>query len=169
MRGRGYLLGLRFGLNRHNGGDGLLGYLGEQEALTALVVSHLLHVEGVRVGYTLNQGGVLRIEPPLTATWDDCQFFLQAFERVLQRIERRNLAALTSQVTGFSATVEIHRPRVEARPHRTEPRLIRHLLHRVVRYRGTDPTSFRLARSLRNNFIGKLATQFFQPGLRLLR
>jgi acetylornithine/succinyldiaminopimelate/putrescine aminotransferase/predicted amino acid dehydrogenase len=122
VRGRGYLLGLRFGLDRHNGGDGLLGYLGEQEALTALVVSHLLHVEGIRVGYTLNQGGVLRIEPPLTATWDECQFFLHALERVLQRIERRNLAALTSQVTGFSATVEIHRPRVETRPHRTEPR-----------------------------------------------
>jgi predicted amino acid dehydrogenase len=129
VRGRGYLLGMRFGLDRHSVDDGLLGYLGEQEALTALVVSHMLHVEGVRVGYTLNQGGVLRIEPPLTAGWEECQFFLQALERVLQRIDRRNLAALTSQVTGFSATVEIHRPRVEiaigapeTRRHRLEPR-----------------------------------------------
>src|SRR5208282_1748222 len=50
VRGRGYLLGVRFGLDRHSVEQGLLGYLGEQEALTALVVSHLLHVEGVRLG-----------------------------------------------------------------------------------------------------------------------
>jgi acetylornithine/succinyldiaminopimelate/putrescine aminotransferase/acyl-CoA synthetase (AMP-forming)/AMP-acid ligase II/predicted amino acid dehydrogenase/acyl carrier protein len=105
VRGRGYLLGLRFGLDRHSVDAGLLGYLGEQEALTALVVSHLLHVEGIRVGYTLNHGGVLRIEPPLTATWDECQYFLQALERVVVRIHKRNLAALTSQVTGYAPAV----------------------------------------------------------------
>ncbi|HYR86468.1 MAG TPA: aminotransferase class III-fold pyridoxal phosphate-dependent enzyme [Terriglobia bacterium] len=116
VRGRGYLLGLRFGLDRHSLDEGLLGYLGEQEALTALVVSHLLHVEGVRVGCTLNHGGVIRIEPPLTATWEECQFFLQAVERVLSRIQQRNLAALTSQVTGFrpSAAAEVQKPGMEA-------------------------------------------------------
>lgn len=101
VRGRGYLLGMSFGLDRHSVETGLLGYLGEQEALTALAVSHLLHVEGIRVGYTLNHGGVLRIEPPLTATWDECEYFLQALERVLRRIDRGDLAALTAQVTGF--------------------------------------------------------------------
>jgi len=107
VRGRGYLLGMRFGLDRHSVETGLLGYLGEQEALTALAVSHLLHVEGVRVGYTLNHGGVLRIEPPLTATWDECEYFLQALERVLQRVDRRDLAALTAQVTGFEASPSV--------------------------------------------------------------
>src|SRR6185436_3258533 len=102
VRGRGYLLGMTFGLDRHSFEEGLLGYLGEQEALTGLVVSHLLHVEGVRVGYTLNQGGVLRIEPPLTAGWDECEFFLRALERVLVRIEGRDLAALTAQITGYA-------------------------------------------------------------------
>ncbi|MBV8518388.1 MAG: aminotransferase class III-fold pyridoxal phosphate-dependent enzyme [Acidobacteria bacterium] len=118
VRGRGYFLGLRLGLDRHSVDDGLLGYLGEQEALTAIVVSHLLHVEGVRVGFTLNHGGVLRIEPPLTATWEECQFFLAALERVLVRIDRRNLAALTSQVTGFRPAVaaEVVRPRVTELP-----------------------------------------------------
>lgn len=106
IRGRGYLLGLRFALDRHSVDIGLLGYLGEQEALTALVVSHLLQIEAVRVGYTLNQGGVLRIEPPLTATWEECEFFLQALERVLVRIQRRDLAALTAQVTGALPAVE---------------------------------------------------------------
>ena len=100
VRGRGFLLGLRFGFDRYSVPEGLLGYLGEHEVLTALVVSHLLHFERVRVGYTLNQGGVMRIEPPLTATWDECHFFLEALERVLRRLERRDLAVLTAHITG---------------------------------------------------------------------
>lgn len=114
VRGRGYLLGLRFGLNRYSVEHGMLGYLGEQEAFTALVVSHLLHVEGVRLGYTLNQGGVLRIEPPLTATWDECLFLLKALEHVLLHLERRDLAALTAHVTGLRLPDATEpRPRVE--------------------------------------------------------
>jgi acetylornithine/succinyldiaminopimelate/putrescine aminotransferase/acyl-CoA synthetase (AMP-forming)/AMP-acid ligase II/predicted amino acid dehydrogenase/acyl carrier protein len=125
VRGRGYFLGMRFGLDRHSVETGLLGYLGEQEALTALVVSHLLQVEGVRVGYTLNHGGVLRIEPPLTATWDECEYFLQSLERVLLRIDRRDLAALTAQVTGFEPSPAIDKPGVEiALVSEERPRLV---------------------------------------------
>lgn len=117
VRGRGYLLGLRFCLDRHSVPDGLLGYLGEQEMFTLLIASHLLHVEGVRVGCTLNQGGVLRIEPPLTATWDECLVLLQALERVLLRLERRDVAMLTAQVTGLNIETmlasELEEPRVE--------------------------------------------------------
>jgi acetylornithine/succinyldiaminopimelate/putrescine aminotransferase/acyl-CoA synthetase (AMP-forming)/AMP-acid ligase II/predicted amino acid dehydrogenase/acyl carrier protein len=119
VRGRGYLLGLRFGLDRYCVDDGLLGYIGEQEVLTALVVSHLLHCEGVRVGYTLNQGGVMRIEPPLTATWEESQFFLQALERVLLLLERRDLAALSAHITGFdpAAVANSRWPIPEPVPH----------------------------------------------------
>src|SRR4029077_1521387 len=81
--------------------DGLLGYLGEQDEFTFLVVGHLLHFEGVRVGCTLNQGGVLRIEPPLTATWKECQVFLSALERVLVLLEKRDTAQLTAQISGL--------------------------------------------------------------------
>jgi acetylornithine/succinyldiaminopimelate/putrescine aminotransferase/predicted amino acid dehydrogenase/acyl carrier protein len=101
IRGRGYLLGLRFGLNRYSVEDGLLGYLGEQDEFTFLVVGHLLHFEGVRVGCTLNQGGILRIEPPLTATWKECQVFLSALERVLVILEKRDTAQLTAQISGL--------------------------------------------------------------------
>ncbi|HEY0320665.1 MAG TPA: aminotransferase class III-fold pyridoxal phosphate-dependent enzyme [Pyrinomonadaceae bacterium] len=115
VRGRGYLLGLRFCLDRYSVEDGLLGYLGETEEFTILIASHLLHVEGVRVGCTLNQGGVLRIEPPLTATWEECLVLLQALERVLLLIERRQVAVLTAHISGLSlpATSEPEEPLVE--------------------------------------------------------
>jgi predicted amino acid dehydrogenase len=123
VRGRGFLLGLRFGLDRYSVEDGMLGYLGEQEAFTFLVVGHLLHFEGVRLGCTLNQGGVLRIEPPLIATWEECLFFLRALERVLLLLERRDVAALTAQITGLAlpeAPVEFSKPQVEVAVSLTE-------------------------------------------------
>ncbi len=101
VRGRGYLLGLRFSLDRHYVNDGLLGYLGEQEEFPLLVASHLLHSEGVCVGGTPRHGGVLLIEPPLTATWDECLYLLRALERVLLRLERRDLSVLTAHITGL--------------------------------------------------------------------
>ena len=106
VRGRGYLLGVCFGLDRHNAGQGLMGYLGEQDLLTPMVVSHLLHFEDVRVGYTLNQDGVMRIEPPLIATREECDFFLAALERVLGVLQRRDLATLTAHVTGATYRAE---------------------------------------------------------------
>lgn len=100
VRGRGYMLGIQFGINRHNYPHSFLGCLGETEVLTALVVSYMLNFERVRLGYTLNQDGVLRIEPPLIATWGDCTFFLEAFENTITKLDRRNTALFTAHITG---------------------------------------------------------------------
>ncbi len=102
VRGRGYMLGLCFGVNRSTWGTGLLRYLGETEVLAALVASHMLNHEGVRLGCTLNDGGVLRIEPPLVATWPECETFLAALERTLARLATRNTAYFTAHLTGFA-------------------------------------------------------------------
>jgi len=100
IRGRGYMLGVTFGINRFNWGPGLMGCLGETEALTSLVVSRMLAVNGVRLGYTLNHGGALRVEPPLVATWKECELFLEAFEDNLAALESRNMAYFTAHLTG---------------------------------------------------------------------
>jgi acetylornithine/succinyldiaminopimelate/putrescine aminotransferase/predicted amino acid dehydrogenase len=111
IRGRGYMLGVTFGVNRFNWGPGLLGCLGETEALTSLVVSRMLTVSGVRLGYTLNHGGVLRIEPPLVATWKECELFLDAFEDTLATLELRNTAYFTAHLTGINVDVDDLKPR----------------------------------------------------------
>jgi acetylornithine/succinyldiaminopimelate/putrescine aminotransferase/predicted amino acid dehydrogenase len=102
IRGRGYMLGVTFGVNRFNWGSGLLGCLGETEALTSLVVSRMLAVNGVRLGYTLNHGGALRVEPPLVATWKQCEDFLEAFEDTLAALETRDTAYFTAHLTGIN-------------------------------------------------------------------
>jgi acetylornithine/succinyldiaminopimelate/putrescine aminotransferase/predicted amino acid dehydrogenase len=102
IRGRGYMLGVSFGVNRFNFDSSLLGCLGETEALTSLVVSRMLAVGGVRLGYTLNHGGALRIEPPLIATWGECECFLEAFENTIAALKSRNMAYFTSHLTGIN-------------------------------------------------------------------
>ncbi|HKQ73445.1 MAG TPA: aminotransferase class III-fold pyridoxal phosphate-dependent enzyme [Blastocatellia bacterium] len=112
ISGRGYMLGASFGANHFNWDSGLLGCLGGTEALTSLVVSRMLTVNGVRLGYTLNHGGVLRIEPPLIATWKECELFLEAFEDTLAALESRNTAYFTAHLTGANVDVNGLKPQV---------------------------------------------------------
>jgi acetylornithine/succinyldiaminopimelate/putrescine aminotransferase len=65
VRGRGYMLGLRFGVDRDLWPDSLLGTAAEQGFFTPIFASYLLNVEGVRLAPTLNGNSVIRIEPPL--------------------------------------------------------------------------------------------------------
>jgi len=144
IRGRGYMLGVTFGVNRFNWGSGLLGCLGETEALTSLVVSRMLTVSGVRLGYTLNQGGVLRIEPPLVATWKECELFLEAFEDTLAALESRNTAYFTAHLTGINVDdlKPLSRPSVYRLPEPDRGDRFAFLLHPLTTrdYANIDPS-----------------------------
>ncbi|HWG45990.1 MAG TPA: aminotransferase class III-fold pyridoxal phosphate-dependent enzyme [Gemmataceae bacterium] len=83
VRGRGFLLGLRFAADRANWPESLLGVALEQEFFTPLFASYMLNVEAVRVAPTLNGKAVLRIEPALTMSWPQCERLLSALERAL--------------------------------------------------------------------------------------
>ena len=63
VRGRGFLLGIRFAGDRLQWPESLLGVALEQEFFTPLFASYMLNVEGVRVAPTLNGKSVIRIEP----------------------------------------------------------------------------------------------------------
>jgi acetylornithine/succinyldiaminopimelate/putrescine aminotransferase/predicted amino acid dehydrogenase len=83
VRGRGYMLGLRFGVSRDLWPSSLLGMAAEQGFFTPIFSSYMLNVEGVRVAPTLNGNSVIRIEPPLTFRRKDCEELLGALERTL--------------------------------------------------------------------------------------
>jgi acetylornithine/succinyldiaminopimelate/putrescine aminotransferase/predicted amino acid dehydrogenase len=83
VRGRGFLLGIRFTGERDRWPESLLGVALEQEFFTPLFASYMLNVEGVRVAPTLNGKSVIRVEPPLTISWKQCERLLAALERSL--------------------------------------------------------------------------------------
>jgi acetylornithine/succinyldiaminopimelate/putrescine aminotransferase/predicted amino acid dehydrogenase/acyl carrier protein len=84
IKGRGYMLGIHFGVRREQWPENFLGIAAEQGQLGLLVASYLLNVEGLRVAPTLNQGEVLRIQPPLTASLDQCMAAADAIERGME-------------------------------------------------------------------------------------
>jgi acetylornithine/succinyldiaminopimelate/putrescine aminotransferase/predicted amino acid dehydrogenase len=84
VRGRGYMLGIRFGVGRDLWPDRFLGMAAEQGFFTPIFAAYLLNVEGVRVAPTLNGHSVIRIEPSLTFRRRDCQRLLGALERALE-------------------------------------------------------------------------------------
>ncbi len=103
-RGRGLLLGLEFDVTRRsfpantNAGT-LLGLLGEQEELLPLVASHLLH-RGIRTAPTLNSGRILRVEPPLTITREECRRYLEAMEESCAILARGDTGAFAGHLMG---------------------------------------------------------------------
>lgn len=93
IHGRGFMLGIRFTSDRSFCPENFLGIAAEQRELGQFVASYLLNVERVRLAPTLNRGNVLRIQPPLNATREQC-------DRVIGAIER-TVAVLASGRTGI--------------------------------------------------------------------
>jgi acetylornithine/succinyldiaminopimelate/putrescine aminotransferase len=95
VRGRGYLLGLEFGVDMGSyGRTCLLGVLAQHENLIPALSSYLLNVEGLRVAPTLNGARVLRMEPPLITARDQCRQAIEAVDRMLGHLAVGNTAEL---------------------------------------------------------------------------
>jgi acetylornithine/succinyldiaminopimelate/putrescine aminotransferase/predicted amino acid dehydrogenase len=120
IRGRGYMLGLEFSVNMDTYGWGsMLGILAEQENLTPILSSYLLNVEGLRVAPTLNGANVIRIEPPLVATREQCQFAIDAVGRMLAHLAAGNTAELIRHLLGAESrpsSLPAPQPRVQPTP-----------------------------------------------------
>ncbi|NLZ29044.1 MAG: aspartate aminotransferase family protein, partial [Firmicutes bacterium] len=100
IRGRGLLLGIKFDIDRDSFPGSLLGIMAEQELLTPVLSSYLLNVEHLRVAPTLNGNRVIRIEPPLCVTREQCDRAVQGLENMLQILDARNSAQLLSFLIG---------------------------------------------------------------------
>jgi len=93
IRGKGFMLGIRFTSNREIWGESFLGIAAEIKELAQFVASYLLNVEGVRVAPTLNGGDVLRIQPPLNISRSDCDYVLEALDRTFKVLDMRHSGA----------------------------------------------------------------------------
>lgn len=100
IRGRGFMLGIDFGDDRHLYPDSLLGVMTEQEILTPMIASYLLNVEQLRVAPTLNGASVIRIEPPLIINDQQIELALSKIERATAMLARRNTAAFLGHLIG---------------------------------------------------------------------
>ncbi len=92
VRGRGLMLGLEFNMDRAQFPGSLIGVMAEQELLTPAISSYLLNVEKVRVAPTLNGNEVIRIEPPLTISEEQCRQALQGLDAMLKVLSEGNTA-----------------------------------------------------------------------------
>ncbi len=96
VRGRGLMLGIEFGLDRDTFPGSLLGIMAEQELLTPVISAYLLNQEKIRVAPTLNGNSVIRIEPPLNITEEQCCEALAGIERLMAVLSEGNTAKLLS-------------------------------------------------------------------------
>lgn len=108
VRGTGYMLGLEFCVDMDTyGRTSLLGVLAEQENLTPVLSSYLLNVEGIRVAPTLNGSSVIRIEPPLIATAEQCKQVIAAVDRMLGYLAMGNTAELIGHLLGIDSRPQV--------------------------------------------------------------
>ncbi|HEY4012853.1 MAG TPA: aminotransferase class III-fold pyridoxal phosphate-dependent enzyme [Polyangiaceae bacterium] len=87
VRGRGLMLGVELGVDPSfmaRGVGTFMTRLGEH--LAAFAASYLLNVCGLRVAPTLAGGNVLRVQPPLTVTRDECDWIIRAFQQLARTI-----------------------------------------------------------------------------------
>ncbi len=96
VRGRGLMLGLEFYIDRDHFPGSLLGVMAEQELLTPAISSYLLNVEKVRVAPTLNGNAVIRIEPPLVISDDQCRQALSGIDSMLSVLNEGSTARFLS-------------------------------------------------------------------------
>lgn len=108
VRGRGYMIGVEVGCDMNTWGrTSLLGVMAEQDSLTPVLSSYLLNVEGIRVAPTLNGAAVIRIEPPLIATKEECDRVVAAFDRTLGFLAQGNTAELIGHLMGVESRPQI--------------------------------------------------------------
>jgi len=89
VRGRGFMLGIEFKADKSVFPGSLLGIMGEQELFTPAVSSYLLNVENLRVAPTLNGNDVIRIEPPLVMSLEQCHDAADKIGNVLNVLKKK--------------------------------------------------------------------------------
>ncbi len=105
VRGRGLMIGLEFQTRSEFYPHNFLRIMAEQELLTPVISSFLLNVEQLRVAPTLNGASVIRLEPPLIVSREQCRKAIDSIERVAARLATGNTAGMVAHLVGASIPV----------------------------------------------------------------
>jgi acetylornithine/succinyldiaminopimelate/putrescine aminotransferase/predicted amino acid dehydrogenase len=105
VRGRGLMLGVELCTDPsmiERGVGSFLALLGED--LAAFAASYLLNISGVRVAPTMNGSSVLRVQPPLTVTREECDWIIRAFREVASVMASGKSDRFVAPIFGSSET-----------------------------------------------------------------
>jgi len=101
VRGEGLFLG--FVLKEQKESESfVIRFLSENDLLGYVVAGYLLNEHGVRIGTTLSDSHVLRIEPSIFISEEECDQLVSAIEKSVEAITKANVYELSKYLVGLS-------------------------------------------------------------------
>lgn len=107
VRGRGLMVGMEF-YDMTDCGSFDMAYLMDQKGFTGLLAGYLLNVYNIRLAPFLNNPMTLRLEPPLTITWQEIDYVMDVIDTICQILSCRDYSKLYRYLIG-----DLSRPRRE--------------------------------------------------------
>lgn len=105
VRGKGLMVGVEF-FDFEDVGSFDITYISDQRGFTALLAGHLLNVYNIRVVPFLNNPMTLRLEPPLTITYEEIDYVMDVIETVCKILDARDYAKLYKYLIGNNTKPE---------------------------------------------------------------
>lgn len=109
VRGKGLMIGLEFHSVKDNRffNKFLKGKTGEllEEYVGGLIATELLNNYNIITAYTLNNPNVIRIEPPLTISYEELDGFVYALENILKKYKGVTALAINNFKNIFQSTL----------------------------------------------------------------
>ncbi|HZK43479.1 MAG TPA: aminotransferase class III-fold pyridoxal phosphate-dependent enzyme [Syntrophomonadaceae bacterium] len=99
VRGKGLLVGVEFS-ELDDVGSFDITYITDQNGFTALLAGYLLNVHNIRLAPFLNNPMTLRLQPPLTITYEEIDLVMGVLKTVCNILESRNYAELYKYLIG---------------------------------------------------------------------
>lgn len=103
VRGEGLFLGFVF-KPQFNSESFVIRFLSDTKMLGYTLAGYLLHECGIRIGTTMSDTFVLRIEPSIFITEEECERLAQGLQRAAQCIQKANAYELTKYMVGLKSS-----------------------------------------------------------------
>lgn len=105
VRGKGLMVGMEF-FDFEDVGSFDITYITDQKGFTALLAGYLLNVYNIRFVPFLNNPMTLRLEPPLTITYEEIDYVMDVIEKVCNILDARDYAKLYKYLIGDNSKPE---------------------------------------------------------------